>query len=130
MRRSLIAAALVAPLLAACYMRGHPGAGVDQDVAVQWRCDAAAVHAAADTMRHKSQADRIPKRGWSACDVMGSAGIPDFTAIARNGGETVATWCYQNCAGCLVRQVLLVQRDGAWVVEAATRWTEMSVRSC
>jgi len=121
---------LLLAILAACYMRGRPGAGIDQDFAVQWHCDAAAVRAGADTMKLRRASARIPQRGWTACDVMATAGVPDSTAISRNGGETIATWCYQNCAGCLVRQVLLVRQDAVWIVEAATRWNELSVRSC
>lgn len=113
-----------------CYMRGHPGAGITPEFASSWNCDAAAIRTAADTMKQKSQADRIPKASWTACDVMASIGNPDSTAIARNGGETVATWCFRNYAGAVVRQVLLVRRDNAWIVDAVTRWNEMSLRSC
>src|SRR5689334_20105333 len=108
MKRRIGVVAALAIGAAACYLRGRPGAGVDADVASQWNCQVAAVLAAADTMKGKSEDARVPRRGWTACDVLASAGAPDSVALNRSGGETSAIWCFWNNAGALVRQVLLV----------------------
>lgn len=116
--------------LAGCYLRGAPGAGVTPDIAQEWGCTAQEVQFGADSMRTKADADRLPKSGWSACDVMAASGNPDSTAVTRNGGETIATWCFANHAGAVVRQVVLVRREDRWIVQAATRWHEMSTATC
>lgn len=112
------------------YLRGRPGAGVDADVAGQWGCSAPAVTAAADTMKGKPASARVPRQGWTACDVLAAVGVPDSTGLTRSGGETSATWCYQNYAGAVVRQVLLVRRDTTWTVDAVTTWREISTARC
>ncbi len=127
MRGLLVGVVLVT---AACYMRGSPGAGITPDIASEWGCSIAAVQAGSDSMKEKSAGDRLPKTGWTACDVMAAAGNPDSTAVARSGGETTATWCFQNHAGAVVRQVILVKKDEQWIVQAATRWHEMSTAAC
>lgn len=128
--RGLTVVVGLALVLTACYMRGAAGAGITSDFASEWGCDYPAVQLAADSMKGKTATDRLPKAGWTACDVMAAVGMPDSVALSSGSTGPAATWCYQNHAGAVARQVLLRKKDPLWIVEAATRWHEMSLAKC
>jgi hypothetical protein len=117
-------------LAAGCYMRGHPAAGVDASMAGEWGCKYEQIHAVADSLKGRPSEQRIPEAGWTACHVLAAIGAPDSTSISRSGGESVATWCYRNYAGAIVRQVLFVRHESIWLVDAITQWHELSLKTC